>query len=69
MTTDNDTETDTDPKSKPGPKPKLEWIVTPEAGLHQVNASAVEGAISNDKGRRATERDLAIAGVTDAQED
>ena len=67
MTTDNDT--DTDAPSKPGPKPKLVWIVTPEAGLHQVNASAVDGAISNDKGRRATERDLAIAGVTDAQED
>ena len=67
MTTENDNENDT--KSKPGPKPKLEWIVTPEDGLHQVNASAVDGAISNDKGRRATERDLAIAGVTDAQED
>ena len=67
MTTETDTETDA--PNKPGPKPKLEWIVTPEAGLHQVNASAVEGAISNDKGRRATERDLAIAGVTDALED
>lgn len=67
MTTETDT--DTDAPNKPGPKPKLVWIVTPEAGLHQVNASAVDGAISNDKGRRATERDLAIAGVTDAQED
>lgn len=67
MTTDNDNENDT--KSMPGPKPKLEWIVTPETGLHQVNASAVDGAISNEKGRRATARDLAIAGVTDAQED
>ena len=67
MTTETDTETDS--PNKPGPKPKLVWIVTSEAGLHQVNASAVDGAISNDKGRRATERDLAIAGVTDAQED
>lgn len=67
MTTETDT--DTDAPNKPGPKPKLVWIVTSEAGLHQVNASAVDGAISNDKGRRATERDLAIAGVTDAQED
>ena len=67
MTTDTDTETDA--PNKPGPKPKLVWIVTPDAGLHQVNASAVDGAISNDKGRRATARDLAIAGVTDAQED
>lgn len=67
MTTETDT--DTDAPNKPGPKPKRVWIVTPEAGLHQVNASAVDGAISNDKGRRATERDLAIAGVTDAQED
>ena len=67
MITDNDTETDA--PNKPGPRPKLVWIVTAEAGLHQVNASAVDGAISNDKGRRATERDLAIAGVTDALED
>lgn len=67
MTTETDTETDT--PNKPGPKPKMVWIVTPEAGLHQVNASAVDGAIPNNKGRRATERDLAIAGVTDAQED
>ncbi|WP_312595682.1 hypothetical protein [Brevundimonas sp.] len=67
MTTENDTQPDA--PNKPGPKPRLVWIVTPEAGLHQVNASAVDGAISNDKGRRATERDLAIAGVIDAQED
>lgn len=67
MTTETDTATDA--PNKPGPKPRLVWIVTPKAGLHRVNASAVDGAISNDKGRRATERDLAIAGVTDAQED
>lgn len=52
--------------SKPGPKPKLVWIVTPAAGLHQVASSAVDGAISNGKGRRATARDLAIAGASDA---
>ena len=52
--------------SKPGPKPKLVWIVTPAHGLHQVASSAVDGAISNGKGRRATARDLAIAGVPGA---
>lgn len=61
MTTETDTETDA--PTPPGSKPKRVWIVTPEAGLHQVAASAVDGAISNDKGRRATARDLAIAGV------
>lgn len=63
------TDTETAAPAKPGPKPKLVWIVTPADGLHQVAASAVDGAISNGKGRRATARDLAIAGVADAQED
>lgn len=47
------------------------WIVTTEAGLHQVPTSAVSAAISNGKGREATARDLAIAGITGApdQED
>lgn len=52
--------------SKPGPKPKLVWIVTPADGLHQVASSAVDAAISNGKGRRATARDLAIAGMSGA---
>ena len=54
---------ETDPPGKPGPKPKMIWIVTRDAGLHQVASSTADAAISNDKGRRATARDLAIAGV------
>ena len=49
---------------KGGSKIKPVWIVTKADGLHQVATSAVDAAISNGKGRRATERDLAIAGVT-----
>ena len=54
---------------KGGSKIKPVWIVTKENGLHQVATSAVDAAISNEKGRRATERDLAIAGVTGAPEE
>ncbi len=51
-------------------KPKRTWIVTPAVGLHMVEAAAVDAAISNDQGRIATARDLAIAGVAAApQED
>lgn len=49
---------------KGGSKIKPVWIVTKTAGLHQVATSAVDAAISNDKGRRATPRDLEIGGVT-----
>lgn len=57
------------PPSAPNVKPV--WIVTPKLGLHQVPTSAVSAAISNGKGREATERDLDIAGVIGApvQED
>ena len=51
---------------KGGSQIKPVWIVTPEHGLHQVPTSAVSAAISNGKGREATDRDLAIAGVTGA---
>lgn len=56
---------------KGGSKIKPVWIVTPENGLHQVPTSAVSAAISNGKGREATDRDLAVAGVTspNVQED
>lgn len=54
---------------KGGSKIKPVWIVTKTDGLHQVATSAVDGAISNGKGRRATERDLAIAGVTGAPDE
>lgn len=60
---------DTSPPTPPTPSPsnvKPVWIVTPEDGLHQVPTSAVSAAISNGKGREATARDLAIAGVTGA---
>lgn len=63
MTTDAETDP---PTSKSGPPPRLVWIVTRTEGLHQVASSAVDAAISNDKGRRATARDLAIAGVDNA---
>lgn len=53
---------------KGGSQIKPVWIVTPEDGLHQVATSAVSAAISNGKGRLATDRDLAIAGVTGATE-
>lgn len=48
---------------KPEPKIKLVWIVTKRKGLHQAPSTAVQAAISNDKGRVATDRDLEIAGV------
>lgn len=51
---------------KGGSNIKPVWIVSPELGLHQVATSAVSAAISNGKGREATDRDLAIAGVTGA---
>lgn len=62
------------PPAPPSPsrrrKPKRTWIVTPAVGLHMVEAAAVDAAISNDQGRIATARDLAIAGVAAApQED
>lgn len=54
---------------KGGSKIKPVWIVTKGEGLHQVATSAVDAAISNGKGRRATDRDLAIAGVTGAPQE
>lgn len=54
---------------KGGSKIKPVWIVTPAHGLHQVATSAVDAAISNGKGRRATARDLEIGGVAAPQED
>lgn len=54
---------------KGGSKIKPVWIVTKTDGLHQVATSAVDAAISNDKGRRATDRDLDIAGVTGSPEE
>lgn len=57
---------ETAPPGKPGPKPRMVWIVTPAAGLHRVASSAADSAVSNGKGRRATARDLAVAGVADA---
>lgn len=54
---------------KGGSKPKLVWIVTKADGIHQVPTSHVDGKISNGKGRRATDRDLAIAGITGAPEE
>ncbi len=49
---------------KGGSNIKPVWIVTKTDGLHQVATSAVSAAISNGKGREATDRDLAIAGIT-----
>lgn len=54
---------------KGGSKIKPVWIVTKANGLHQVATSAVDSAISNGKGRRATPRDLEIGGVAAPQED
>lgn len=50
-------------------KVRMVWIVVKGEGLHQVPADKVEAKISNDKGRRATERDLSIAGVIGAPEE
>lgn len=50
---------------KGGSKIKPVWIVTKAHGLHQVATSAVSAAISDGKGRRATARDLDVAGVAD----
>ena len=58
---------DTSPPVPPA-NVKPVWIVTPEQGLHQVPTSAVSAAISHGKGREATARDLAIAGVTGTPE-
>lgn len=55
---------DHDGDGRKGGSVKPVWIVTEESGLHQVPTSAVSAAISNGKGRVATPRDLAIAGVT-----
>lgn len=51
-----------------GSKIKPVWIVVKGEGLHQVATSAVDAAISNGKGRRATERDLEIAGIPAEQD-
>ena len=54
---------------KGGSKPKLVWVVTEADGIHQVPTSQVDAKISNGKGRRATDRDLAIAGISGALEE
>ncbi len=51
------------PVTRARAKPRPVWIVTKGAGLHQVPSDKAPGAISRGKGRRATPRDLEIAGV------
>lgn len=49
-------------------KPGLVWIVTRAEGLQQVPTGQVDSKISDGKGRRATDRDLAVAGIIGASE-
>lgn len=62
----------TTPPAKPKPAPKkkarMVWVVLRRKGLTRVASDRVAGLIAKDKGRRATPRDLSIAGVTGATE-
>lgn len=49
--------------AKPAAKPRPVWVVTKGTGLHQIPSDRVAKAIEDGKGRRATPRDLEVAGV------
>lgn len=57
------------PARKPTNPVRQVWMVLRRRGLQRLPAGEVADAIADGKGRRANDRDLAVAGITHTEED